>query len=441
MRSLKWVFLLSATLFIFCGSSSEKGAVSENFRRKSINFESGGKTNQAILSIVKSTGKPGFLYFETDWCIDCKELKRDIFSRLELIEYVEKNFVPFLIDAEKETGPGLKTLYDIGFYPTVVFINLQGEIIDKIVGSDEFNLYFEKVSNIISRPEDTYRALKEKYELDPANENIAVKFALRLIDINQPKDAQPVLEKVLKFAKNHDNIAETFFQLGNIYSEENDENLVDKAVQYWERILNEYQGYEKLPGVYLNLGKTLFQKKLDKNKGIGIILKGIENGIFENDEDKAYFELARMTFEEKDYESVIKYGKRIPDNSRYKGLIDPLIGVCYYAVGRDDDGKIHFDNILENAGNDPTRIYRITSTAAANKVYLKEAETWMERAVNIDGGKSYYLLYNYARLLFENGKKEKAVEYQEKAVAAAPRERTKKRYTDVLEHYRSALGR
>ncbi len=93
-------------------------------------------------------GKPVFIDFFTDWCLECKEMDRLTFSDPGVVA-VSRNFVMLRSNLTRDTDPMLKDLtkrYQVRGFPTYVFLGPDGKEIAglRLVG-------FEKKQDFASR--------------------------------------------------------------------------------------------------------------------------------------------------------------------------------------------------------------------------------------------------------------------------------------------------
>lgn len=72
--------------------------------------------------------------FYTDWCKWCKVLDVRTYSDMQVGKYVDENFIPVKIDAEKGEGVALAKKYQVKGYPTIVVFDAKGNEIDRVVG-------------------------------------------------------------------------------------------------------------------------------------------------------------------------------------------------------------------------------------------------------------------------------------------------------------------
>ncbi len=88
-----------------------------------------------VLFFAKAENKLVFLDVYTDWCLPCQIMDEDVFSNNELAHYYDERFVSYKVNAEKGTGPLIAINYDVPAYPTLLFLNTEGEVLVKKLGS------------------------------------------------------------------------------------------------------------------------------------------------------------------------------------------------------------------------------------------------------------------------------------------------------------------
>lgn len=87
---------------------------------------------QAGMKLAAQQNKPVLIAFTTSWCPPCQYMKKDVYTNPAVSKAAEA-FVPIIIDPEKETA--LADQYKITAYPTYIFLQPDGKIIETTVGS------------------------------------------------------------------------------------------------------------------------------------------------------------------------------------------------------------------------------------------------------------------------------------------------------------------
>lgn len=83
---------------------------------------------------AKAQQKIIFVDAFTVWCVPCKQLRKTTFKDPELAAYFNNNFINVSLDAEKGEGIPFAARYSLKGYPTLYFINAEGELIAKNEG-------------------------------------------------------------------------------------------------------------------------------------------------------------------------------------------------------------------------------------------------------------------------------------------------------------------
>ncbi len=113
-----------AVLF-FCSLFAGK-AFSQGIDFKNISFEE-------ALEQAKAEDKLIFIDFHTEWCGPCKKLAAGPFKEEANGDFYNQNFISLKLDAEKE-GIAAAKRYSVTAYPTLIFVNGDGDIVHRGVG-------------------------------------------------------------------------------------------------------------------------------------------------------------------------------------------------------------------------------------------------------------------------------------------------------------------
>lgn len=101
-------------------------------QNRSIEFRDG--TWQEITEQARKEKKMIFVDCYTSWCGPCKMLAKNIFTQDSVADFYNGNFVCFQIDMEKGEGPELAKKYSVAAFPTLLYIDAQGELKHCVVG-------------------------------------------------------------------------------------------------------------------------------------------------------------------------------------------------------------------------------------------------------------------------------------------------------------------
>lgn len=127
------------------------------------------------LATAKNENKLIFFDAYTTWCGPCKVMARDVFTRDEVADLFNDKFVNAKYDMEKGEGIALSDKYGVSAYPTYLFINGDGEMVHKIVGSMSAVEFIEQANNALN-PENTLYGLAKAFEASGHSEASALAY-------------------------------------------------------------------------------------------------------------------------------------------------------------------------------------------------------------------------------------------------------------------------
>ncbi|SMC59684.1 thioredoxin family protein [Pedobacter africanus] len=148
-------------------------ALSTSAQDREITFKEGDWKTQ--LAAAKKENKIIFFDAYTSWCGPCKMMAKDVFTKNEVADLFNGTFYNVKYDMEKGEGPALKDKYDVKAYPTYLFINGEGEVVHKIVGSMSAKEFITE-SNKALKPESTAFGLAKKFNAGDHSEATAVAY-------------------------------------------------------------------------------------------------------------------------------------------------------------------------------------------------------------------------------------------------------------------------
>ena len=154
-------------------------------------------TFNEVLSKAKQENKIVMIDFVTDWCKWCIETDNKVYTKPEIYEYANTNQINWKIDAEKGEGIDLAKKYNVKGYPTIIFVDADGNEIDRIYGYIFADEFLQKMKDYNSGV-NTYTSLKAAVETDPNSAEANWKFAEKLISYGDYDEAKPYLENVIK---------------------------------------------------------------------------------------------------------------------------------------------------------------------------------------------------------------------------------------------------
>jgi thioredoxin-like negative regulator of GroEL len=82
--------------------------------------------------LSQQTGKPMLFVFGADWCTWCKKLEKTTLTDRELVTYINANFVPIHIDADRD--PRVVQILEAEGLPCAVVLSPNADLLGRING-------------------------------------------------------------------------------------------------------------------------------------------------------------------------------------------------------------------------------------------------------------------------------------------------------------------
>lgn len=133
MTRLKTTMLLCICLLLSC---AKKTALPSDIGKQSkmdVHFVTDVLLSD-IVDMAKRQEKVVFMYVHADWCLPCQMMEEEVFSHKPTYEFLNENFVPYKVDAEKRNGPDLKALFGIEELPGLLFLDHRGRVLEQKQG-------------------------------------------------------------------------------------------------------------------------------------------------------------------------------------------------------------------------------------------------------------------------------------------------------------------
>ena len=128
---------------------------------------------EEALARAEEEGKHVFVDVYTTWCGPCKIMDAVVFPLEEVGEYYNARFVNVKLDAEDESisGPAISERYEVGAYPTYLYLNADGTVVGRAVGALPPSLFVQVAGQLIEGVDSGFSGLEARYgqgERDPA---------------------------------------------------------------------------------------------------------------------------------------------------------------------------------------------------------------------------------------------------------------------------------
>jgi len=133
---MKKIILIVALLtpFLFTQCKSKKNISSTNNPQGVEFVDAASSTLTEVIDLAEKEGKLVFIDFYATWCQPCKMMDKDVFPDKEISKFFNKNFINFKVDGEKGNGQNIAALYDVKSYPTLVWLDNKGRVVERTEG-------------------------------------------------------------------------------------------------------------------------------------------------------------------------------------------------------------------------------------------------------------------------------------------------------------------
>jgi thiol-disulfide isomerase/thioredoxin len=125
-----------------------------------INFEH--DSWDKIKAKAKAEHKLIFMDAYTSWCGPCKWMSSVVFTNDTVGKFYNSTFINAKFDMEKGEGVEIAKLYGVKVYPTLLYINGDGEIMHRAVGGRPAT-QFIALGKDAQNPEKCFATLNKKY--------------------------------------------------------------------------------------------------------------------------------------------------------------------------------------------------------------------------------------------------------------------------------------
>lgn len=107
------------------------------------------------LKLAKKEHKLIFVDIYATWCGPCKRLKATTFSNVEVGSFYNSTFINVALDGEQGEGMTLAQKYGVRSYPTLLFLDGNGDIVTRTGGYHNTEEFIELGKTINSKTNET----------------------------------------------------------------------------------------------------------------------------------------------------------------------------------------------------------------------------------------------------------------------------------------------
>lgn len=106
------------------------------------------KSITSVETLTNNSNKNTLLFFTAEWCVPCRVMKRNVFADTEVMQLVNTEVTPVMIDIDSPNTKELVSHYQIGATPTTVVVDSEGNVLDYAVGKIEKEKFLDMLNNL-----------------------------------------------------------------------------------------------------------------------------------------------------------------------------------------------------------------------------------------------------------------------------------------------------
>ncbi|WP_163710044.1 thioredoxin family protein [Mangrovibacterium lignilyticum] len=396
-------------------------------------------TFEEALAQAKAQDKLIFIDFHTEWCGPCKKLAAGPFKEQANGDFYNQNFINLKLDAEKE-GKETAARYRVNAYPTLLFVNGDGDIVHMGVGvtKGQDMIGFGKEAMNAATAKYSWEKLQAMYPNKQDDEAFLKLYFQKMKEFGT--DASEGIDAWLKVQTEMEDSSEEMMQFllknqGNVYCGTRAEEIFNANYDHYLTLAS---GTQKInverfrQGMFARTVKkakrsesaSLMQVVIDRYQQYGIKPRGNEN--------LQTFQMDYYRFS-KDYDAF----KQLAEN-----YVDSLMGLEsvakihqqdaesyeWYSKGKEKGKDAYTDLMLQKYKEGLTANKLVDAIAEVGQNYLavmegkKETKTlnkWIDYCYELIPGQ-YWVDNLKADLLYKEGKTKEAIALKGTAIEKMP---------------------
>lgn len=160
-----------------------------------IDFKKGSVAD--ILAMAKAEKKLVMVDVMTDWCKWCIELDNKVYAKKDISDFANANQINYKIDAEKGEGIDFAKKYKIQGFPSILFLDGDGNEVDRVYGYVPAKDFMEMMQDY-NKGINTFAYLKAEVEKNPSNIEASLKLADKYSMYSEGDKAKELLNKIVE---------------------------------------------------------------------------------------------------------------------------------------------------------------------------------------------------------------------------------------------------
>ncbi len=308
-----------------------------------IDFKKGSVSD--VLAMAKAEKKIVMVDVLTEWCKWCIELDNKVYAKKDVSDFANANLISYKIDAEKGEGVDFAKKYQIKGYPSILFLDGDGNEIDRIYGYVPAKDFLEMMQDY-NKGINTFSYLKTEVEKNPSNIEASLKPAdkysmygendkakeqlnkivemdgsnaggktddakFRLVLFTEKEEKAKQLEAFIKDNPNSDQLKDAYVALSETYYYELSD--MPTSEKWFKETLSKYPNDEAVGssyGQYMNQIAVGFADKgtgpEDYNKGLNFIQTALQYVAGSVNEASSYYIQSKLYYNLKEYTKALE---------------------------------------------------------------------------------------------------------------------------------------
>ena len=365
------------------------------------------------LARSKKEGKLVFIDCYTSWCGPCKYLAKEIFPQKEVGDFYNSHFINLSFDMEKGEGIKIRKKYAVQAYPTLLFLNAEGETVHVGIGAGDANMLVELGKTAL---DDTRNLLSISKKMKAGDKSIQT-LALYLKNNHYAADGDALINEYFKTASDDEKLSKEAWDLFKDYIKDIDNDQFQYFIKHRSAYEQKFGKTEVAFKILYGFGYYQQKYKADPQKAASV--QSIDPVLYSKFLVMRDFSLASYE-QHSNKADKTKWDDYIAKAKVYIPLdiVQPMTinDICW--------------NIYEN-------YHKFNDTTT-----LKLAKEWQEKAHKALPD-NHPINDTYAHILFDLGYVKEAVEHEEIAIRLATEmndTKDLKFYKDEIEKFRKKSG-
>ena len=365
------------------------------------------------LARSKKEGKLVFIDCYTSWCGPCKYLAKEIFPQKEVGDFYNSHFINLSFDMEKGEGIKIRKKYAVQAYPTLLFLNAEGETVHVGIGAGDANMLVELGKTAL---DDTRNLLSISKKMKAGDKSIQT-LALYLKNNHYATDGDALINEYFKTASDDEKLSKEAWDLFKDYIKDIDNDQYQYFIKHRSAYEQKFGKTEVAFKILYGFGYYQQKYKADPQKAASV--QSIDPVLYSKFLVMRDFSLASYE-QHSNKADKTKWDDYIAKAKVYIPLdiVQPMTinDICW--------------NIYEN-------YHKFNDTTT-----LKLAKEWQEKAHKALPD-NHPINDTYAHILFDLGYVKEAVEHEEIAIRLATEmndAKDLKFYKDEIEKFRKKSG-